>query len=173
MCFELKKYSLTSMPCLPSTEKWASRTLTPETVNCFQIYWQFKTVLVYLYRFWKRILRKLGSARFVAGFLPEIRGEFSTCIKYLPKRTDKLSYIRAATGCLTAGLHRHISIKAGSLGSYIGALLCDPALFVWIKRKKENIQNDGMEASQRNHLVRRTLSRLFQVNHGGKASGRE
>ncbi len=33
----------------------------------------------------------------------------------------------AATGSLTAGLHRHISILANSLGSSVGAYLCDPA----------------------------------------------
>ena len=47
-----------------------ARTLTSETVNRFQAYWQFKSVLVYLYRSWKWILGESGSSRFVAGSLP-------------------------------------------------------------------------------------------------------
>ena len=41
-------------------------------------------------------------------------GEFSAYIEYLSDRIDTVSCIRAAAGCLAAGLHRHISIKADS-----------------------------------------------------------
>jgi len=70
----------------------------------------------------------------------------------------------AATGSLIAGLHRHISILADSLGSSVGAYLCDPAFCLSSKAKTSGCPTHSFQKKTKE------VKAMSQVFHVGRVS---
>ena len=107
-------------------------------------------MLIYLYRSGKRDPEGIGF-----GPIPYRISPLGSCVPVIQKlsdRTGTVAAVGAATGSMTAGLHRHISILADSLGSSAGAYLYDPVTRLYSGK-------DGLDS------VRSTVNELEQLWH--------